>query len=245
MNVNVTYIEHSGFLLEWEEAYWLFDYYKGDLPDFDGKKRLLVFVSHRHDDHFNPEIFNLYKKHSNIRYFISSDIKLDDNNMSKYGITKELASLIQIVKPNQEYLPNNTDDIVINTLKSTDIGVAFLIKYKGKTIYHAGDLNLWVWKGEDKQFNNNMRAIFIKEIDKLNNVNIDLAFAPLDPRQEEWYGLGIDELLSRAKINYLFPMHFWQQPKIIKKFKKEREDKQLTAKIIDLEHKGQIFNIDI
>ena len=35
-----------------------------------------------------------------------------------------------------------------------------------------------------------MRAIFIKEIDKLNNVNIDLAFAPLDPRQEEvwpWY----------------------------------------------------------
>ncbi len=134
---------------------------------------------------------------------------------------------------------------MINTLKSTDIGVAFLIKYKGKTIYHAGDLNLWVWKGEDKQFNNNMRAIFIKEIDKLNNVNIDLAFAPLDPRQEEWYGLGIDELLSRAKINYLFPMHFWQQPKIIKKFKKEREDKQLTAKIIDIEHKGQIFNIDI
>ena len=40
-------------------------------------------------------------------------------------------------------------------------------------------------------------------------------------------------------------MHFWQQPKIIKKFKKEREDKQLTAKIIDIEHKGQIFNIDI
>ena len=53
-----------------------------------------------------------------------------------------------------------------------------------------------------------MRAIFIKEIDKLNNVNIDLAFAPLDPRQEEWYGLGIDELLSRAKINYLFPCIF-------------------------------------
>ena len=112
MNVNVTYIEHSGFLLEWEELIGYLIIIKETYLILTAK-RLLVFVSHRHDDHFNPEIFNLYKKHSNIRYFISSDIKLDDNNMSKYGITKELASLIQIVKPNQEYLPNNTDDIVI------------------------------------------------------------------------------------------------------------------------------------
>ena len=27
-------------------------------------------------------------------------------------------------------------------------------------IYHAGDLNWWVWPGESKQYNNNMTANF-------------------------------------------------------------------------------------
>ena len=35
--------------------------------------------------------------------------------------------------------------------KSTDECVAFLIETEGKWIYHAGDLNNWVWDGEPKQ----------------------------------------------------------------------------------------------
>ncbi len=34
----------------------------------------------------------------------------------------------------------------IRTLRSTDEGVAFVVHYAGKTIYHAGDLNWWHWK---------------------------------------------------------------------------------------------------
>ena len=34
----------------------------------------------------------------------------------------------------------------IRTLRSTDEGVAYLVSYRGKRIYHAGDLNWWHWR---------------------------------------------------------------------------------------------------
>ena len=35
----------------------------------------------------------------------------------------------------------------IQAFKSTDQGVAILASLEGRTIYHAGDLNNWVWEG--------------------------------------------------------------------------------------------------
>ena len=53
----ITYLGHSGFLVETETAYFLFDYIRGTLPEFSEKKKLYVFASHAHKDHWNPEIF--------------------------------------------------------------------------------------------------------------------------------------------------------------------------------------------
>lgn len=247
MKINITYVDHSGFLVEWDTCYFLFDYYKGDMPKLDVNKKLLVFVSHNHGDHFNPEIFNLYKEHPNVTYLISSDVKLNDKTITKYGITEEIYRVIKVVKPNQEYdiIDEDSNPILIRTLKSTDSGVAFLIHYKEKTVYHAGDLNLWMWKGEDKQFNNDMRANFYKEISKLENINIDVAFVPLDPRQEEWYGLGMDALLNTTKVSYVFPMHFWDKPETVGKYKKDMEAKQISANIMDVNQEGQNWSINI
>lgn len=247
MKINITYINHSGFLIEWDSCYFLFDYYNGEIPSLDKDKMLMVFVSHGHGDHFNPDIFKLYKEHPNTTYLLSSDIKLNEKQNQKYGITEELSRIIQLVKPNQGYelFDKNNNIILIETLKSTDLGVAFLISYNGKTIYHAGDLNLWVWKGEDKQFNNNMRAIFMKEIAKLENRNIDLAFAPLDPRQEEWYDLGMDALLDTANVNYVFPMHFWDKPEIIQRYIDSIEANRLSSKIMTINKQGQNWSLEI
>ncbi|MBP1754948.1 MAG: fold metallo-hydrolase [Firmicutes bacterium] len=33
----ITYIGHSGFLIEWDNCYWLFDYFKGEIPALDPK----------------------------------------------------------------------------------------------------------------------------------------------------------------------------------------------------------------
>ena len=53
--MTITYIHHSGYLLETEQALLLFDFVEGALPPLDPAKDLFVFVSHRHEDHFTPE----------------------------------------------------------------------------------------------------------------------------------------------------------------------------------------------
>lgn len=74
--IKVTYLDHSGFLVELEDAYFLFDYYKGRLPQIDLEKKMFVFVSHAHHDHYRKDIFNLRKHFREIRYVLSSDIEI-------------------------------------------------------------------------------------------------------------------------------------------------------------------------
>lgn len=57
--MKITYLGHSGFLVETKEHDLLFDYYTGKLPAFLPEKKLTVFVSHSHQDHYNKEIFAL------------------------------------------------------------------------------------------------------------------------------------------------------------------------------------------
>lgn len=42
--MKITYINHSGFLLETKDCYYIFDYYKGELPHLDKEKEVIVFV---------------------------------------------------------------------------------------------------------------------------------------------------------------------------------------------------------
>jgi len=246
MNINITYIDHSGFLVETDKCYWLFDYYKGTIPKLESEKMLIVFVSHSHHDHFNPKIFYLHESHPKIRYLISSDVKLDEASVSRYDITGELAHKIRTIYPDSNYeISDEGLNIRVNTLKSTDKGVAFLVEYESRTFYHAGDLNLWVWKEEDKQYNNNMKAKFEKELSKIKGKNIDVAFAPLDPRQEEWYGLGMDALLDNVNVRYVFPMHFWDRTETVQLYKKERATKPTKTTIVEVEKQGQSWNINI
>ena len=57
--MKITYINHSGFLVETENCYYVFDYYKGDMPRLDKSKEIVVFCSHFHQDHFNPKVFGI------------------------------------------------------------------------------------------------------------------------------------------------------------------------------------------
>jgi hypothetical protein len=249
--MEITYIGHSGFLMEWESCYWLFDYYTGEIPLLNREKKLFVFASHKHGDHYNPDIFDLQSKYDRVQYILSSDIKVSSKRLSGKGGFGGAADTIVSVKPSAQYefYDQNQEKIELRTLKSTDCGVAFLLKYQGKTVYHAGDLNLWVWKEETKQYNNDMRAKFQKEIKKLEGmvgsptIAIDIAFVPLDPRQEEWYYLGMEYLMNTVKIKYLFPMHFWNKPSIIKQFLNERGSGNDT-RIMEVDSAGQSWSIE-
>lgn len=245
--MEITYIHHSGFLIEWTESYWLFDYYKGDLPEFDRNKKLFIFASHQHSDHFNPDIFQLKEKCHDVEYVLSSDIKRTKIFSRNSGAPDELSDKVVFVKPSEQYEleDGRGNAILLKTLKSTDCGVAFLLQYQGKTIYHAGDLNLWVWKSESKEYNENMTSKFNKEMNALKDVLIDVAFVPLDPRQEEWYCLGLEQLLRTARIRYVFPMHFWNNPYIIKQFKQEKSADVKQTAVIDISRDGQRWNLEI
>ena len=69
--MKVTYINHSGFLVETRLVNLLFDYGEGELPKMSEEKPLMVFISHSHRDHYNPAVFHLAKHCKNIHYFIS------------------------------------------------------------------------------------------------------------------------------------------------------------------------------
>ena len=193
--IKVTYLDHSGFLVELEDAYFLFDYYKGRLPQIDLEKKMFVFVSHVHHDHYRKDIFNLRKHFREIRYVLSSDIEI-----------KAEKDIVQM-QPNEKKEVMGAE---IRTLRSTDEGVAFVVHYAGKTIYHAGDLNWWHWEEESIDYNRQMRKDYQREIRKLVRKKIDLAFVVLDPRQGGAAFSGIDFFMRNVRVNHVFPMHMWR-----------------------------------
>ena len=141
--MKITYINHSGFLVETRDCYYIFDYFKGELPYLDKKKEVIIFCSHFHEDHFNPQIFGILDDMGmTYQAVLANDIR-KRNHLSDMKIT--------YVYHDQTY--NLDNDTKVDTLLSNDSGVAFIVKTKEGTIYHAGDLNDWYWDGEPKAAN--------------------------------------------------------------------------------------------
>lgn len=231
--MRITYLGHSGFLAETKEHYLLFDYYTGKLPVFSPEKKLTVFVSHSHQDHYNKEIFAL-QNGLHITYVLSGDIRRKRIEELVHR-ENELLS----VKAHETYRLYG-DQMAIETLRSTDIGVAYLVTLseEGRTyhFYHAGDLNLWKWAEESKAYNNNMEANFRREMELIRGRHFDAAFVPLDPRQEDFAFGGMDLFLETADADAVFPMHFWKQPEIIWAYLKARPQ---VKNLILLEEEGR------
>ena len=188
--MKITYLDHSGFAVEYKKYVLIFDWYKGKLPEFDSEKEIYVFSSHSHYDHFDRKIFELENIYPNIRYVLSADIT-----------EKPVPSKVWFVIADKEYRIGN---LKVQTLHSTDAGVAFLVYVDDRIIYHAGDLNWWHWEEESEYYNEQMRMDYQKEIHKLKNIRIDVAFVPLDPRQEEQYYWGLDYFMKHTDTNWSF-----------------------------------------
>ncbi len=209
--IQVTYIFHSGFCVETEESYYIFDYYRGELPVLDTRKPVYVFASHSHEDHYNPAVFELLKRQGfpleNIRAVLASDIR---KKQYPKGIE------VRRVSGNKTYsLPDGT---VVETLHSTDSGVAYLLTCKDGVIYHAGDLNDWRWEEESREYNHNMTARYRREIDRIAGRKADVAFLTLDVRQEKDYGEGMLYFLEKVRTGCAYPMHYWEHPEVIGQF---------------------------
>ena len=76
--MTLTYIFHSGFVLETEQSILVFDYWLDPSGVMEGvlkkEKPLYVFSSHFHEDHFTKKIFEWKKLNPDITYILSKDI---------------------------------------------------------------------------------------------------------------------------------------------------------------------------
>ena len=225
--MKVTYLKHSGFMVESRNYIYLFDYIGGNIDKaIKSDKKIYVMVSHIHNDHFSKIIFDIATKHDNVTYILSYDVV---KKIKKNAILSKMTEQLNIIRV-QAHEKYKIDDIVVETLKSTDEGVAFIVSEKDGTIYHAGDLNWWHWEGEPKSWNRNMEVNFKREIDSMRGRKIDIAFIPLDPRQEDAYYLGMNYFIKNVGANEIYPMHFWGEPRIIDRYKSEYGGENIVSK---------------
>ena len=220
-NIKIRYLFNSGFSIETPNHQLVFDYWKGPLKI--GDKSILVFSSHGHPDHFNPEILKWRNANPYIKYIFSDDISagsLDDS--------------IYFMPPNKEI---EIGDVKIKTLGSTDLGVSFLVSADGISIFHAGALNWWYWWDDTPEEIRTMEQTFKNEIHKLRDVKIDVAFFPVDPRLKHNYSLGGEYFIKEIKPEIFIPMHFGEDYRAIKAF--ADKVKEYPAKLIEITAKGQ------
>lgn len=231
--MKVTYIYHSSFLVELDSVNLLFDYYKGEIPTMDLEKPLIVFASHVHGDHFSKKIFKLMESHSNIQYILSDDI--EEKNIPSHCREKVL-----FVHPNEKW-KQEIPELEIETFHSTDEGVAFWICCEGKTIYHAGDLHFWFWKGECDEWNQMIADQYHKEIGKLKGRHANIAFLVLDPRQEEAFYFGINDFMKIVSADHIVPMHCWGDYSVISKMKQLSCARSYQERIAEIQKEGDTF----
>jgi len=197
--MKIIYHGHSGFSVEMEKVFLLFDYYTGSLPVLPKSKTAYIFVSHHHPDHMNSAVFELGRLYPDVHYILSDDIRKKgmaprDSNDCRF-LSGEVCAEV--------------GEVQIQTLRSTDCGVAFLVTAEGKRIFHAGDLCLWLWEGMAKSDSRQMMGNFMKYVSPLRNIAIDAAFLTLDNRLAMGAYLNIDYYMRHFDITACIPMHYF------------------------------------
>lgn len=216
--MRLTYIFHSGFVLESDASILVFDYWMdpaGVMPSvLRSDKPLYVFASHFHEDHFSRTILSWKEQHPNTTYILSKDIlrrrravQSDADVWMGKGATWQDSNIK-----------------VIDT-GSNDSGVSWIIQLEGRTIFHAGDLNNWYARflydrenvppmiisdefgaidplKEEKLFLGEL-----KDIAKFTK-SFDIAMFPVDGRIGNGYTLGARQFIDRFKVSLFVPMHF-------------------------------------
>lgn len=246
--MQVIFIHHSCFLVEVDDKVLIFDYFDGNhlkgytfhgkIPDYAPDTKIYLFASHSHQDHYDMDVLRWQQRYPNIRYIFSKDIRISPNFLAKHGIDPKVRERVLFVHADKHY---ELDDLKIDTLRSTDAGVAFYVDVNGVSLFHAGDLNDWKWEGAGDLINGKMRREYRREIRKLEKKPINLAFVPMDPRLEAYQFEGMDYFLRNTDAEYVFPMHMWQDYSGIERFKRRLTNRELADRVIGISRENQVF----
>lgn len=227
-NIKIDYLYHSGFIVETDKSLLIFDYYQGMAVNLvkESPKKIFVFCSHSHSDHFNPVIFEWQKERSDIQYILSHDISVPQT--------------IENINYLLPYEKLEIGGLTIKAYNSTDIGVSFLVQDQGIRFFHAGDLNWWYWN--DTQVGMaKAEKDFKDEVQRIKGEDIDIAFFPIDPRLEQNYSAGAEYFIQEIAPRIFIPMHFADSSEITEKFANKM--KGCPSKILKISKKGQALLI--
>ena len=214
--MKITYLDHSGFLVESTTCYLLFDFVKGNLPTLQQDKPLYIFASHFHADHFSKRIYETGHAPELTTLFLGKGI-------FPKTVPDALKSRAHIMKKHEGY----SDALIrVGTLDSNDSGVAFIVEIKDTsdtpspktpsahhTLYFAGDLNAWYWDGDEED--KKLMRIYHEELMRIKGRHFDLAFIPLDPRLKQYETLGISDFFEYCTADVIIPMHCWGEMEVI------------------------------
>ncbi|GHU75449.1 hydrolase [Clostridia bacterium] len=233
--MEITYLYHSGFAVRIDDAALVFDYYKDTGVEGKGIRDIIApaekvyfFVSHSHFDHFNPEIADFKKD----LVFLSDEVE------SQY---EEPERAIFVPKGKICTL----DELSVTAFGSTDCGASFYVKYKGVSVFHAGDLNNWHWNEQvDENAARASENEFLRELQLIkNNVEppIDVVIFAVDSRLGKDCGRGAEQFISEIETKVFVPMHAWDDYDGANAFEKTAE--KYGAKFFAITKKGDTLKI--
>lgn len=201
--MDINYLFNSGFMVRDGKILLVFDDCEDpagivdaayDKEDFD---RLYILATHAHFDHFGTRIRAYAPKTS--QYIFSSDIK--HTRRVKIFPTKKIKYL-------KRYSEWQDDAIKVTTYDSTDVGISFLVETpSGNRIFHAGDFNWWNWKDDTPENLELAEKMFRRQMKKLDGLEADVAFFPVDGRLEDTQEMGAIEFVSRTRVKSFVAMH--------------------------------------
>lgn len=232
MGMEIIYIHHSGFLVITERMSLLFDYFTDPTaadpsrpsPLFERisrEKPLYIVISHHHKDHYNPCVFGWGELHPDIHYIISKEVARFARHYlrpdSLYKGVKAAPGSVNVLRPGDRY---EDEYLRVDAFGSTDCGCSWLITPIGtdgtpypaaRSIFHAGDLNAWIWIEEstEAEVKGAVRD-YERILDDIGSATERIGYCmfPVDSRiGTHWY-MGAEIMVRRFSIDHFFPMHF-------------------------------------
>lgn len=206
--MHIYYLHHSAICVVIKDALLIFDYFihednKGlecghiSNDDIKNAKRVYVFVSHMHFDHYNPVIFEWAQINANVTYILDDTVPQPGQDINAVMLRRDKTYEDRIIR--------------VKEFGSTDIGGSFYVECMGKRFFHAGDFNLWHWKDEgNEDYTRKMSLLFERELEYIKNgvQGIDYAFFPVDKRMGTDHDEGADRFIEVMNPVNFVPIHF-------------------------------------
>lgn len=242
--MKIMYVWHDCFIVRTPRAAVVFDFWKdphqsGELPNplatIPPSTPLYVLVSHGHKDHFNPDIFSWGKHFSNVHYVVSKDVRRRINHIvnpeSPYKGPKVDPSRVTVLCPGERW---ETGCVAVEAFASTDTGNSYAVELDGRLLFHAGDLNAWLWADESTQEEiDKAKSDFMRILTGIKSryPHLDACFFPVDARIGSGYFTGAKLMLDHIQIDNFFPMHFElaENPEEMKHYHRAAADFALYA----------------